>query len=52
MLSLQVVGMAVAVALAVGLVVLVVEGHRVPQREAVVGGEEVDATRWPGGGSG
>ena len=35
--------MAVAVVLAVGLVVLVVVGDEVVQREAVMGGDEVDA---------
>ena len=39
----QVVVVAVAVVLAVGLVVLVVVGHQVGEREAVVGGDEVDA---------
>ena len=38
-----VVALAVVVVLAVGLVVLLVVGHQVAQREAVVGGDEVDA---------
>ncbi len=38
---------AVAVALAVGVVVLVVVGDEIAQREAVVGGDEVDAGRGP-----
>ena len=38
-----VVALAVVVVLAVGLVVLLVVGHEVAQREAVVGGDEVDA---------
>jgi hypothetical protein len=36
------VALAVAAALAVGLVVLLVVGHEVVEREAVVGGDEVD----------
>ena len=38
-----VVALAVVVVLAVGVVVLLVVGHEVAQREAVVGGDEVDA---------
>ena len=38
-----VVALAVVAALAVGVVVLLVVGHQVPHREAVVGGDEVDA---------
>ena len=37
---------AVAVAFAVGLVVLAVVGHEVGEREAVVGRDEVDRSRW------
>ena len=37
-----VVALAVVAVLAVGVVVLLVVGHQVPQREAVVGGDEVD----------
>jgi hypothetical protein len=42
---------AVAVVLAVGLVVLVVERHRVPEREAVVGRQKL-TDEVAGGGSG
>jgi hypothetical protein len=44
-----VVRLAVAVVLAVGLVVLLVVGDEVAQREAVVGGHEVDRRRRPPG---
>ena len=44
-----VVRLAVVVVLAVGLVVLLVVGHEVAQREAVVGGDEVDRRRGPAG---
>ena len=42
-----VVALAVVVVLAVGVVVLLVVGHQVAQREAVVGGDEVDAREGP-----
>ena len=43
----MIVGMAVVVVLAIGLVVLVVVGDEVVQREAVVRGDEVDAGPGP-----
>ena len=45
-----VVALAVVVVLAVGLVVLLVVGHQVAQREAVVGGDEVDRGERPAAG--